>query len=238
MPISDRIVYCNRVLSEHIPDVHVIDITVGSIEVINTARDLITSSGAMYISKRDGIRPIIIAIELPFNQAEALNNYNLLRAWAESDMPGPLLLPNQSKGYINCKLSSITDISVSSWYQPILLTFTAYDPYYYGNQQTADVGDEGFTVQGDVPIPFKITYEITSAVTSPAWHIDGTHIIKLSGDVGVGELVIDAKKALITLNGDSIMPQLSAESRFVQLTPGDHTITGDGGIVSWNEGWR
>ena len=107
MPLSERIIFNGRELSSQVPGAHVIEITVGNITIEHNAQPRIASPGSIYASKRDGIRPVTIQIELPFDKESAIINYNLLRAWAESEQPAPMYLPNKTNGYLNCIISSI-----------------------------------------------------------------------------------------------------------------------------------
>lgn len=237
MPLSERIIFNGRELSSQVPGAHVIEITVGNITIEHNAQPRIASPGSIYASKRDGIRPVTIQIELPFDKESAIINYNLLRAWAESEQPAPMYLPNKTNGYLNCIISSISDMDVKTWYEPITLLFTAYDPYFYGVTQQAECGED-FRVAGDAPADFVISKLNASAVASPAWLIDGVQHISFTGSVGAGLLTIDSEKGLAKLGDQSIMALLNYETRFTPLSPGYHTITGSGGSISWIERWK
>ena len=237
MPLSERIIFNGRELSSQVPGAHVIEITVGNIAIEHNAQPRIAGSGSIYASKRDGIRAVTIQIELPFDKESAIINYNLLRAWAESEQPAPMYLPNKTNGYLNCIISSISNMDVKTWYEPITLLFTAYDPYFYGVTQQVECG-EAFRVAGDAPADFVITKLNASATASPAWLIDGVQHISFTGSVGAGLLTIDSAKGLAKLGDQSIMALLNYDTRFTPLPPGYHTITGSGGFISWIERWK
>ena len=165
-----------------------------------------------------------------------MRNYSMLRMWAESEQPQPLFLPDYD-GHINCVLQSISALNIKTWYEPVVLVFAAYDPYFYGIARTASIGDT-FTVAGDVDVPFQIRCTLDSAVDSPSWTIDGNTTIALTGSVGVGLLVVDTERGLVTLNGDSINSQISLATRFNDIAPGTHEIEGTAGTVSWIERWK
>lgn len=237
MSLHESVVFNGIELASHIPGSHVIDISVGQIEIEHVASARVSRAGSMFSHKRDATRPIVISVELPIDDREGImRNYNLLRMWADSEQPKPLYLPNHD-GYILCILESMSELNVRAWYEPIELAFIAYDPYFYCLPQTIEVGSQ-FHVNGDAPVPFKIECRIDAAVEAPSWQIDDTFGIALIGTVGVGSLVIDTERGLVTLNGESINSQISLASRFKELVPGKHTITGTAGKIAWIERWK
>ena len=237
MPLSERIIFNGHELSSQVPGAHVIEITVGDISMEHNTQQRISSPGSIFASKRDGTRTISIQIELPFDKEDAIINYNLLRAWAETNQPAPLYLPNRTNGYINCIISSVSNMNIKTWYEPVSLTFVAYDPYFYGVTQTADC-DETFRVSGDADADFVLTKQNDAAIVNPSWLIDGTQHISFTGTIGAGLLTIDSSKGLAQLGNQSVMALLNYETRFTPLAPGTHTLTGSGGSISWIERWR
>lgn len=237
MSLHESIVFNGIELASHIPGSHITDINVGSIETEHVASARITRAGSLFSHKRDATRSISISVELPLDDREGImRNYNLLRMWAESDQPKPLYLPDHD-GYIHCILDSMSELNIRTWYEPIEVTFIAYDPYFYGTERKSDIG-ENFLVSGDVSVPFEIECTLENAVESPSWLIDDAFTIALTGTVGAGTLVIDTERGLVTLNGDSINDQISLATRFNELSPGVHTITGFSGSVIWIERWK
>lgn len=237
MSLHETIVFNGIELTNHIPGSHVIDINVGQIEIEHVASARVSRTGSLFSHKRDATRPITISVELPIDDREGImRNYNLLRTWADSEQPQPLYLPDYD-GYIYCILNSMSELSIRTWYEPIEIVFIAYDPYFYGLSRSSDVGT-AFYVFGDVAVPFKIECTIEKTVEDPSWLIDDAFTIALTGSVGVGTLVIDTVHGLVTLNGDSINTQISLATRFKELAPGKHTITGTTGKISWIERWK
>lgn len=239
MSLSEKITLGGRELQAQVPGCHVLDINLGAIPVEHTAQARVLGSGSIFARKRDGVRTISLQVELPFERQDAIISYNKLRVWAETEQPTPMCLPNKGNGYINVILSTMSELSVREWYQPITLTFIAYDPYFYGMTRVANVGDT-FRVRGDVPTPFKISLQVQAAIQNPKWTIDDKNVIALTGSVSVGALVIDGDQGgHITLGGESIDRQIDLVSRFTLLSPGLHQIKSEhGGIVSWTERWR
>ena len=236
--LSEQVFFNGYALNDVVPDSHVLDIIIGSILVEHKMRDGVASPGALFAGKRDGVRTIIIRVELPMEKSTALINYNKLRRWAESDMPQPMYLPDESRGYINVVLSSMTELSIGEWYQPIEMEFTAYDPYFYGVERVATVNTP-FFVAGDIDIWYQIEAALPAAITSPAWTLDGNSVIAMTGQIGAGDLMIVTERGLVLLNDDSINASLSLATRFVRLTPGNHIITSAvDSNIKWREGYR
>lgn len=237
MSLHESIVFNGIELTSHIPGSHVTSINVGQIEIEHVASARVSRAGSLFSHKRDTTRPISISVELPMDDREGImRNYNLLRMWADSEQPQPLYLPDHD-GYIYCVLDSMSELNILTWYEPIEVVFIAYDPYFYGLPRSGDVGT-AFYVFGDVSVPFKIECTIEEAVEAPSWLIDDVFTIALTGSVGAGSLVIETERGLVTLNGDSINSQISLATRFKELAPGKHTITGTAGKISWIERWK
>lgn len=237
MSLHESVVFNGIELASHIPGSHVTDINVGSIETEHVTSARVARAGSMFSHKRDATRPVTLSIELPIDNREGImHSYNQLRMWAESEQPQPLYLPNYDR-YIYCILRSMSELNISEWYKPIEVSFIAYDPYFYGLTRNGDVGTT-FHVLGDVAVPFKIECTIEEAVEAPSWLVDDAFSIALTGSVGVGSLVIDTERGLVSLNGESINAQISLASRFKELTPGKHTITGTAGKIAWIERWK
>lgn len=237
MSLRESVIFNGVDLTGHIPGAHIVDIEVGAIEIEHATSTRILRAGSLFARKRDGARTISISVELPIDDREGcMRNYNMLRMWAESEQPQPLFLPDYD-GHINCVLQSISALNIKAWYAPVSLVFVAYDPYFYSLARAANIGD-AFIVAGDVGTPFQIRCSIASAISSPSWTVDDQFPIALTGDVGAGALIVDTERGLVTLNGDSINSQIGLSTRFNDLAPGKHKITGTAGSVSWIERWK
>lgn len=235
--LSERIVFDGRELGNSVPNAHVLDIIVGAISNAVYSQERGQGAGSIFAFARDGIRNIRISVELPLDQDAALTCYNNLRAWAASSQPARLVLPGTPPGHLMAVLTEMTELSMRDYYEPIDLTFTAFDPYFIGTERSEEVGNT-FTVGGDVAADFVITATIAEAVTAPTWLIDETRKIALTGTVGVGTLTINTETGAVELNGDSIKAQIDLTSRFYPLEPGTHIITGPDATITWSERWR
>lgn len=236
--LSERVIFDGKALQDMIPGAHVVDIVVYPIAIEHTAQEHAEGPGSLFVRKRDSVRPIRLRVELPMDKGMSMINYNLLRQWAESEIARPLYLPNEQRGYINCVLSSMTELNVWSWYEPVEMDFIAYDPYFYGVERVA-TANTPFVVAGDISTWYRIEATLQTAVASPVWIIDGITTVGLSGTIGVGNLVIYAERGLVTLGDNSINASLSMATRFKRLAPGKHTIVSTvASKIYWREGFR
>lgn len=238
MSLSELITINGVELRNVLADAHVIDITVGAVEHEHTATPRIVHPGSFFGSSRPGTRTIKVKIELPWDKENAILNYGRLISWAKSESPAVLVLPNNHDRCLNCIFGSASEMDLNEWYLPVELTFIAYDPYFYSriSKQKA-VGSEFFNA-GNVPVPFRIEAKLDAAVTDPQWILDGKWKIALSGTVSAGSIVIDTANESVKLNGESIANMLTLASRFADLTPGSHVVSGPSGTVIWTEGWE
>ena len=236
--LSERVIFDGRALQDMIPGAHVVDIVVGQVSSDHKVQDHADGPGSIFVRKRDRTRTIRLRVELPMDKGACMINYNLLRAWAESDDPRPLFLPNEQRGYVNCVLSSMSEINVWNWYEPVEMDFIAYDPYFYGVERVA-TANTAFVVAGDISTWYRIEATLQAAVTAPTWLVDGVTTIGLTGSIGVGKLVINAERGIVTLGDSSINLKLSYTTRFKRLAPGKHTITSTvTSKIYWREGFR
>jgi hypothetical protein len=67
----------------------------------------------------------------------------------------------------------------------------------------------------------------TGSQTDPEWELDGGLSVALDGTFN-GDLKVDLDENIVTLDCVSQMEYLTLASRFFELTPGIHTITGSG----------
>ena len=238
MSLSEFITINGVELRNVLADAHVVDITVGAIEREHTATPKVIFPGSFFAQSRPGIRKVTVSVELPWDREHAIMNYGRLISWAKSDQPVPMVLPNNQDRCIHVVFAGASELNVKEWYLPVDLSFVAYDPYFYSRtvKQKA-VGSEIYNA-GCVSVPFRIEAKFTSSVSNPAWIIDNSVRIALSGSVGAGSIVIDTVNETVKLNGESIASQLSFDSRFVDLAPGKHMITGPEASVFWTEGWE
>lgn len=244
MPLSENLTINGIALSTAIPGAHVLDVLIGAVEYEHYSTARIKSVGSLFSHKHDGVRKITIKIELPINkQEDCLIHYSALRAWAEYEQPVQVYLPVNAREYgdtyINCILTSISDLDVRRWYEPIELVFTAYDPYFYGGSFLVQCG-ETFTVSnGNAPPKYSIYASLKQAQNGVYWSLDGKATITLNGLIGVGGLQVDPDTGLISLSGNSINHLLALDSRFFEISIGEqHVFSGTCGHLSYIVRWK
>lgn len=229
-------------MQEAVPGAQVLDVTVQPAPIEITKTDKRCGDGAYMVRKRMKPRWVKITVELPMNArtgayAEAVRR---LTVWAESEQEKPLQLGDYPFKELCCMLSSVSNVSLGSWYKPIELVFTAYQEPFFVDQfdQRAAVG-EIVSVMGDRPVSPAITHIITKPLTNPVWVLSEVCHISLIGQYDSGIIEIDVQKGLVTLDGISIMHSLDLSSRFDMLPPGRHVTVGpEGGTITWRERWR
>ena len=129
--------------------------------------------------------------------------------------------------------------SSREYWEILQIQFTAYDPAFLALDEYRQPVTLPVTVMKDEPPAMRIEQHVASPLTSPSWML-GTQTITLAGTVGVGDLVIDFNRQTVTLNGVSIMDQMTIDSRFFMLQRGANQIVtsnGAGGMLCWRERW-
>ena len=225
-------------LDTAVSDAHIIDVEIGAAKIELSTRAKTPRNGVHFIKRRSGTRQIKITVELPMEKSTyALNAQSLIR-WATSDEPKELTLSALPLLAITAVLESATSLKQKEWWQPITLTFLATDPYFYSRSNSQEDVGTSFDVEGDAPVEITITHEIATTLTKPKWTIDNGIHIQLTGTYASGTIVIDTEKFLVTRNDTPIQADIAITSRFGQLEPGEHIVTGpNGGEITWTERW-
>lgn len=238
MSLSELITINGVELRSILPEAHVINIVVGAVEHEHEATARVIHPGSFFGRSRPGMRSVKVSFELPWDKENAIMNYGKLLAWAKSEQPVIVRLPNSNDRYLKCIFSSASELDLNQWYMPVEISFVAYDPYFYSRFPKKQAVGETIYNAGSVAVPYRIEVTLSSAVSNPQWLLDGVTKIALSGSVGAGSLVIDTANESVRLNGESIAAQLTLDSRFIDLSPGKHTITGTAATIHWTEGWE
>lgn len=111
------------------------------------------------------------------------------------------------------------------------ITFVAHDPIAYGERLIYKLGENGVI---DVPGTWatKPTIEVTTEAASYVLvkdHRTG-NTMRFEGNFQDGQkLVIDCEKRFATLDGENAMPLMSIMSDWLELVPGKHTMSVEGG---------
>lgn len=234
--------YNGTLLQQAVPGAQVTDIVVQPIPILFTKLDRVADDGNLPVRRRLNERTVQIDVELPLNPkiAQFTENVRKLRAWAESDVELPLILPDYPGKYLNSVLTAIDNISINEWFKPVKMTFTAFnEPFFQSEEESTGTVGAAFIVSGDIPARPKITHTITSPLTNPQWTLAPGYVISLSGTYTSGTIVIDTQHGYVSKDGESLMPYLNPASRFYKFKKGGYVIGGpSGGTISWRERWR
>lgn len=227
-------------ISHAVPHCRIIDIVVYAPEIATSAYDA-SSSGVRFVSNRHKARRIAITVELPLSPLTYARDVNFLQAWAYSKEPKGLTLSCYPGKFLDaCTCTSFGAFNPKTWWLPIEIEFTAWNPYFLSLvPKTASVGD-AFTITGNASPLLSIEQSIDSPLVSPKWIIDNSEFVKIVDGKTISpcELMIDFDAKVVLQNGESIMRFVSLQSRFPELFPGTHSISGpSGGIVKWYERW-
>lgn len=232
----DQMISFNNVDLEQIAPVRIVDVLVNPIPLSPVARQRPVHFGAEYV--RMGGQPRTVSITFALLEMAMQTRQQLLSditAWARSDQPAPLRLPNYPGRYLMAMCTALPEPSLRQWWESKLrLTFTAFDPYWLSDVEQHVACGTAFRVAGSVPPQMRIERTLTSAATNQAYS-NGNQTMTFS-NIPAGKLVIDLDRQLASVGGTSIMQYFSFASKFILPKTGQQTITGTG-TVYWRERW-
>ncbi|MBR3741042.1 MAG: phage tail family protein [Clostridia bacterium] len=239
-PTNQPVLFGEKAIGDAVPRSNVLAVRIGAPKIETTAITPGISSGLMFSRNRHSSRTIEIEIELPLERETYPENMRKARAWAISSEPQKLVLSAYKGRYIYATCTGLNEFDQKEWWEPVVVTFECWDPYFVSaNPSSAAVG-ASFTIEGDKAPDAQIIYNLASgeSLVNPQWTFDGGKYIKLNTTVTGGEIKIDLKTQCVSRNDVSLMQYLVLGSRFPELEPGTHIITGpSGGTISWHERW-
>jgi predicted phage tail component-like protein len=195
-------------------------------------QDKPVSSGSRFVRKKYDKREIKIEFCLPVVDADERADYiNAIARWANSDAPLALELSKRPGKYIMATVSKLHSPSTGEWWEKLSIEFTACDPFFIDLSESAVACGLPFQVNGDDPASGYILNTNTTSVVDPEWTLDADQSVALDGTIAAGTIKVDLDKKTVTLDDVSQMANLTLQSRFFELTPGLHTITGDGRLL-------
>ena len=227
-------------LSEILPQVEFVDISIGSPSIETVTRDMPGRPGSFYVRNRYGMRNIVLtlSLELPDELFRSAAR-NTLFAWCSKTEPKWLQLEQVPGRHLIAVCTSLPDFSVRDWWEDIQITFTAIDPFFIDDtEKSANVG-EPLTITGDTNALAVIRQTQIESAPNPKWIMDAGAFLQLDTLIN-GDIVIDFDAGYIENDGTPVLSQLTLDSRFFIFPPGVHTLSGDGGAggtVYWRERW-
>lgn len=232
----------NGISLTDVAPVEILNITVSKPELIITRIEKPTGNGSRFVRRQYGPRYVTVEFVLPVEDAEERADYmNAIMEWADGEEPAALKLQKHA-GYLMANLYEASEKTDRDWAEPLSIVFECGNPEYNADNEDAVDCGVSFQVQKNIAPAWRIEAVYASTQTSPSWTMDGA-TIALSGSIAAGTLIIDGETKSITLDGESVMDQLTIASRFFEdadgkslLTKGAHEITG-GGAFYWRERW-
>lgn len=230
----------NGVTLESVAPVRIIDIALSPPAMTVAAQGHVLTDGARFIRRKRGERTVTITFAL-LTEDYATRRAQLaaITAWASSPVSAPLCIATEPGGYLQAVCTTYPSQSARQFWEVLTLAFTAYDPRFIDCAEYTLPASRPVIVAHNEPPAMRIEQDVSTPISNPSWAL-GAHKLQLSGSVGVGRLVIDFERQTITLNGQSIMNQLTIDSRFFIMKQGANAITctgGAGGILYWRERW-
>ena len=207
-------------------------------EIRSTTIEKSGADGNIFVRKTYGPRTVTIYFYFSTDSKTMKSEYmEKIYAWAHSTTELELRIPERPGKYINAHCTSLPDFSAVQKKRGMSIQFTCSDPYFYEDGQKVVAVGSSFAVEsvygaGDA----YIEWANPSTASSPAWVLDGTTTITISGSVAAGAVVLYVNPIAATLAGTSVMSQVTIASRPFDLTYGAHAITGNGTLF-YRERW-
>lgn len=237
-----------------VPMFRLIDVQVGG-----AGRDMRTlpspiADGEYFAGAKNTPRTITAIFCLPDETERLSSRIHALRqinTLLSAKTPRVLRSPALGDGYYNAICTELPSVSQLDWTEELTATFVAYDPYFYSdfddlNKALVSDGTTDIYINCSGSVRPTIKHTIAFALPDPSWVCSNGQSIMLQGDVAAGALVIDCERREITLNGASILAQLSLDSLFFEFSPNPeagatpHTITcsnGAAGTITGKYRW-
>lgn len=181
--------------------------------------------GAYFTSRKIRTRDIVIPLAL---DAESRCPVDINEAWAKFV---PKFLKNEPKklqigtrGYIWAMLTGETNIENEAYKGVIEMTFTCFDPFYYGKEHTVDLksGNNQIFVYGGCPAYPKFELSGISG-TCTIKNNDSGDLLRVTGLTSTTTLRAYMEEHYCTVNG-SYREADPTISDFWPIDPGDCTI--------------
>lgn len=214
-------------------------LTVSTPKVDTRTLDIPTRRGLIRAGGKFGNRTVQVTLVMESGtNTENIAKLGELYDWLQTDEPKPLYLPDITGAYLLAECDTYPPMDLNKPAEEFEIAFTCHQPEFISASESSAEVNSRFTIGGSLPVWPTIRQTITTAITDPMWTMDTGEIIKLSGEVGAGKLVIDCEKEIATLDGSSVTDQVTLESELgLCLAPGVHQIIASSGAAG-NIYWR
>ena len=203
--------------------------------------DVPNARGTKRTGGKLGERSVVIRMVLLGDSvAENIAILDALNAWCYADGPKTLFLPGREDRYLLAECDCYAPPDIGAADEEFTISFICHTPEYIDESEM--MGSGVFEVSGVLDTPVRLETALSAALTDPVWMIDATAaVVRLSGSVDAGKLVIDTELGKVTLDDVDITDQATLDSDlYFRLTPGNHTVSAPAGVVTrayWRERW-
>ena len=218
--------------------VYVTGIAVSDPFISSVTTDKTAADGSIFVRRQYKSRTVTIYFYFNTDSKSMKSEYmEKIYAWAHSTTELELRIPERPGKYINAHCTSLPDFSAVEKKRGMSIQFTCSDPYFYEDGQKVVAVGSSFAVESVYGAGNAyIKWTNPSEASSPAWVLDETTTITISGSVAAGAVVLYVNPIAATLAGTSVMAQVTIASRPFDLTGGAHIITGNGTLF-YRERW-
>lgn len=221
----------NGIALEDIAPALMSNIEIDAPSVKATSADHPISAGEYFVRIKRGTRKVKVTFYIPESDRSNRAEYmDLVATWASSAEPKQLILPNQPGKYLNAICTQFPDYSTSEWTEKPSIVFTAFEPAFTDISESIAPCGLPFQIGGNAPASGYILNVNAASVTDPSWVMDGVETIALSGTFAAGTIKVDLDDKVVYLGTVPQMTKVTLQSRFFELAPGLHTITGNGSL--------
>jgi phage-related protein len=218
------------------PHVGLLGYKLGSPQVDVRTVDAPARQGLIRTGRKVGGRTVTLELAILADGAGAMDAEAALLAWCHREGPAELYLPGRMDRYLMAEVQSYPEADHSKPGETFNLTLFCADPVFHAALEHSAEAPGSFITLGTAATSLQILRTFDAEVSTPAWRVDDRWLMRLTGGVGPGTMVIDTATGTATLDGEDITDQFTLESDpCFTLAPGLHEITGSPGTVRWRD---
>lgn len=184
----------------------VVDIDIQPLPTVKAiTQDLAQRAGSYFVRQKIGTRTVKVTLGLNAESRDPMAIYKAFRPYAylvNKSQPKQLKLNETT--YLNAILSGTSSMSEVAYWGKFTITFTAFDPYFYGATKTTSLSNntaKSVTVSGACNVwpVFTVTTSSTSVTITNVTTGEYVNIPNLTSGA---TLVVDMGKQLSTVNNN------------------------------------
>ena len=228
----------NNVSIEEIPGLMVEDIQVSPIELSPLMRQRPIRFGADYVRITGGTRTVTVSFALLQMDRDYRSKLLMeVTKWARTDTPGKLQVTGYNDMYLMALCTQLPAPSSRQWWEDGLkVVFTAFEPYWIGEEMHRAYVNEPFNTGGTAPPLMKIVRTFQQTTNNVSWTSGGDTMFFT--DIPAGRLEIDLEKQTAAVGSTSVMDRFTLGSTFIRPKPGGQLILGTSATIFWQERWE